>query len=160
MELIKPNENAYSPIVRPDDLSGQLNLSIMPIGDESLSLVLHTYIDGEELPRTMNIPASYLGKTVPIVIERQEHGVHKISFKLSADLSGTTVYSNTIEYEGAWASSGIDDPIIWIGKYDDLIVNYENSYIYYMVYDPVSYSNGKCNNEQGMEFIWNGSSRG
>ena len=142
MELIKPNENAYSPIVKPDDLSGQLNLSIMPIGDESLSLVLHTYIDGEELPRTMNIPASYLGKTVPIVIERQEHGVHKISFKLSADLGGTTVYSNAIEYEGAWASSGIDDPIIWIGKYDDLIVNYENSYIYYMVYDPVSYSNG------------------
>jgi len=58
--------------------------------------------------------------------------------KISAEVNGHTIYTQPIVFEAAWASSGIDTPVIWIGKYDPLVINYENSYISYMVYDPVS----------------------
>ena len=45
-----------------------------------------------------------------------------------------------VQYEGAWATAGNETPIIWIGNYDSLVVNYENSYIQFMVYDPVAYA--------------------
>ena len=142
MELEKPVENAYQPLVKSDDLSGQLTLNYRPIGDESLSFLLHTYVDGEEIGTGTQIPADYLNQVVPVTIDRQEHGVHKITFKMSTVISGNTIYSNMIEYQGAWADRNNTKPIIWIGSYDPVIVNYENSYIYYMVFDPVNYSNG------------------
>jgi len=83
-----------------------------------------------------------LNQIVPVSIPRQSHGVHSIKFKMTTEVNGKTISSNTIEYEGAWATSGETTPIIWIGKYDKKVVNYENSYIYYMVFDPVSYGNG------------------
>ncbi|MBQ5475518.1 MAG: hypothetical protein IIT65_12765, partial [Lachnospiraceae bacterium] len=61
---------------------------------------------------------------------------------MSTELNGNKIYSNSIIYEGAWASADDDTPIIWIGGYDSTVVNYENSYIYYMVYDPISYRSG------------------
>jgi hypothetical protein len=117
-------------------------LKYRPVGDSSLSFTLHTYIDGQEVGSGTSIPSSYLNQIVPITINRQSHGVHKIELNMSTNIGGTLVYSNTIEYEGAWATSGNETPIIWIGGYDQTIINYENSYIYYMVFDPVNYANG------------------
>ena len=142
MELEKPFENAYQPLVQSDDLSGTLTLKYRPIGDESLPFTLHTYVDGEEIGNGAPIPVSYLNQIVPVTIERQSHGVHSIQFRMSTIINNTTIYSNTIDYEGAWATPEEETPIIWIGKYDQTIVNYENSYIYYMVFDPVNYANG------------------
>ncbi len=142
MALEKPSENAYQALVKSDDLSGNLTLRYRPVGDSSLSFTLHTYIDNEEFGLGTSIPAEYLNEIVPVTIERQSHGVHSIKFRMSTNISGNTVYSNVIEYEGAWAAPDNETPIIWVGKYDKTIVNYENSYIYYMVFDPVNYANG------------------
>jgi len=70
MELEKPSENAYQALVTSDDLSGTLTLKYRPIGDESLSFTLHTYVDGEEVGNGSIIPASYLNQIVPVTIER------------------------------------------------------------------------------------------
>lgn len=142
MELEKPTSGAYQALVKGDNLAGTLTLKYRPIGDSSLSFTLHTYVDDTEIGIGTAIPTSYLNQIVPITIDRQSHGVHKISLTMSTNIGGTTVYSNTIEYEGAWATSGKETPIIWIGGYDKTVINYENSYIYYMVFDPVNYANG------------------
>ncbi|MBO7080178.1 MAG: hypothetical protein J6W64_10375 [Bacilli bacterium] len=34
-------------------------------------------------------------------------------------------------------AAGATTPIVWIGNYDPVIVNYEYSYIKYMIYDPL-----------------------
>ena len=62
MELEKPFENAYQPLVQSDDLSGTLTLKYRPIGDESLPFTLHTYVDGEEIGNGAPIPVSYLNQ--------------------------------------------------------------------------------------------------
>ena len=142
MELEKPIADAYQPLVKSDDLSGALTLRYRPIGDSSLSFTLHTYVDNEELGNGSAIPENYLNQIVPVSIPRQSHGVHSIKFKMTTEVNGKTISSNIIEYEGAWATSGETTPIIWVGKYDKKVINYENSYIYYMVFDPVSYGNG------------------
>ena len=101
------------------------------------------YIDDiEDVSLQADVPSSYYNRVVTSTIPRQTHGVHTIEFKLSTVINGETVYSNGITYEGAWASADDDTPIIWVGEYDPVVVNYENSYIYYMVYDPISYRNG------------------
>lgn len=141
MELEKPVKDAYIPIVKADG-TGNLTLRYRPIGDESLSLKVHTYVDDVEIGSGTDVLSSYLNQSVPITIGRQTHGVHTIKFDLSTEISGNTVYSNSIEYEGAWAAAGNTDPVIWIGNYDETIINYENSYINYMVFDPVNYGNG------------------
>ena len=155
MELEKPTADAYQPLVKSDDLSGSLTLNYRPIGDSSLNFSLHTYVDNEEIGNGTSIPSSYLNQIVPVVINKSSienlveqgkvkavHGVHTIDFRMSTVINGNEIYSNTINYEGAWAVAGDETPIIWIGSYDKLIVNYENSYIQYMVFDPVNYANG------------------
>ena len=148
MSLEKPTDE-YLPLVKADDMSGTLTLKYMPIGQKDsdgnalVDFFLHTYVDDIEVPSLkQGVPASAYGRVPTIAIPRQSHGVHKISFKLSTNINGTDLYSNEIYYEGAWADANDDTPIIWIGKYDNLVVNYENSYIYYMVYDPINYTNG------------------
>ena len=142
MELEKPVSNTYIPLVQASDLSGNLTLKYRPIGDSSLNLTLHTYIDNVELGRGTTIPTDYLGQVVSATIPRQAHGVHQIKFQLTTVIGGETVASNSITYEGAWAGQGETSPIIWVGSYDKTIIQYENSYIYYMVFDPVNYANG------------------
>lgn len=143
MLLTKPTADVYLPLVKADDLSGTLTLRYMPTGDNDLSLKLHVYIDEvEDTSLSANIPVSYYNRVVTATIPRQSHGVHKIDFRLSTVINDATIYSNTITYEGAWASADDDTPIIWIGNYDSTVINYENSYIYYMVYDPINYRSG------------------
>lgn len=145
MDIVKPSIK-YLPIIKPDDTTGKKEIEYMPLGQKDssgnalLDLFLHVYIDGVEQPSLKeSVPASYYDKIASVVIPRQTHGVHKIELRLSADIGETTLYTNSISYEVAWADSTEETPIIWIGKYDETIVNYENSYIYYMVFDPISY---------------------
>lgn len=143
MSITKPQTDNYLPLIKPDDLSGNLLLKYMPNGDTSMAMQLHVYIDGlEDNSLKKNVPVDYYNKIANVSIPRQSHGVHTIELKLSVTINGDIFYSNGITYEGAWASEGEDTPIIWVGKYDKTIINYENSYIYYMVYDPQNYANG------------------
>jgi len=136
--LTKYNESAFLPLVKPDNLAGELTLDYIPHGDPSIEETLHVYVDNEELiSKSKIIPASYFGTKDTIAIPRQSHGVHNIALKASVVVNGETVYTDPIEFQGAWATEGEDRPIIWLGGYDPLIINYENSYIKYMVYDPV-----------------------
>lgn len=148
MDISKPSTK-YLPLVKADDVTGNLSLDYMPLGQKDelgnalLDLTLHVYIDGtENVSLSKDVPASYYDRIASVVIPRQPHGVHEISLRLSATINDTVLYTNAITYEGAWAAAGDDTPIIWIGQYDPVIVNYENSYIYYMVFDPVNYRNG------------------
>ena len=138
---IKKVSERYIPLISPEDISGALELQYIPIGDRSISETLHIYIDGIEY-RTSTIDPSWYNRDVTVTIERQSHGTHIIEMKISAVVNGNTIYTEPITFEGAWATAGIDEPVIWVGKYDPLIINYENSYISYMVYDPISIQQG------------------
>ena len=142
---IKKAGASYLPLIPADDASGKLQLKFTPLGsaDANITETLHVYIDGEEdLSYQQVIDPSWYGRTPSININRQSHGSHSIELKLSSVINNTTIYSNSIVYEGAWAAEDDDRPIIWIGDYDSLVVNYESSYIHFMVYDPIATRNG------------------
>lgn len=140
--LNKFDEDAYLPLVKASDPRGELNIDFIPYGDGSFEETLHVYIDEEEyLAGRKAIPSTDLGVKNTIAIPRQSHGAHTISLAVSVNVNNETSYSDRINYEGAWASAGEETPIIWIGNYDPLVVNYETSYIKYMVYDPVQEAN-------------------
>lgn len=142
MSLEKDNTVTYIPIVPPDALSRTTNVRYIPYADESLTVTQHVYIDEiEQMGLKKNILPSNLGRTNTVAIPSQPHGVHNISIKLSANINGTDLYTNAVYYQAAWAEQNNDTPIIWLGKYDELIVNYETSYIEFMVYDPVAARN-------------------
>lgn len=138
---IKKVSEKYIPLISPEDISGALELQYIPIGDKSITETLHISIDNVETG-TQIIDPSWYNRDVTVSIPRQSHGTHIIEMKISAEVNGHTIYTQPIVFEAAWASSGIDTPVIWIGKYDPLVINYENSYISYMVYDPVSIQQG------------------
>ena len=140
MGIEKPPGNTYLPLVPADDLGGIREFRYRPIGDESLGpMTLHAYVDDVEIELTDKvIPTSSFNQIGKVAIGRQSHGVHKIKLAVSATMQNREIYSDFIEYEGAWASANDTTPIIWVGGYDKTIINYENSYIYYMVYDPLA----------------------
>ena len=143
MGIEKPYADAYIPLVEASDMSGTLTLQYKPIGDPSIALTLHCYVDNDEIPSLrQTIPSSNYGRVASVAVPRQTHGVHQITLNVSTLLGETEIVSNSITYEGAWASNDDNTPIIWIGKHDETIINYENSYIYYMVYDPVAQATG------------------
>ena len=56
------------------------------------------------------------------------------------NIQGVEILSDPISFEIAWeGTSGEETPIIWINDYDTSVINYENSYVHYMVFDPVAY---------------------
>jgi len=62
---------------------------------------------------------------------------------VSAIVNNTSILSDKISFDVAWADiENNDTPIIWIGNYDPTVINYENSYVQYMVLDPVAYNSG------------------
>ena len=138
---IKKVSDKYIPLIDWETTGGGLELQYIPLGDRNITETLHIYIDNEEL-RTQAIDPSWYGRDVTITIPRQGHGTHIIDLKISTDINGETIYTEPITFEAAWTAKDIDDPVIWIGKYDTLVINYENSYINYMVYDPISIKQG------------------
>ena len=132
----------YIPIVRPDAVSRTINLRYKPMADINLALIQHVYVDDIEIPslRKELQPSTY-NSSVIVAVPGQSHGVHNVSFRISSIINDTEMFSNTVTYQAAWAEQGNESPIIWIGKYDKEIVNYETSYIEFMVFDPVAVSN-------------------
>ena len=138
---IKKVSEKYIPLIDWETTGGSLELQYIPLGDSNIEETLHIYVDGEEL-RTQRIDPAWYGRDVTINVPRQSHGTHLIDLKISTNINNTTIYTEPITFEAAWTEQNIDEPVIWIGKYDTLVVNYENSYINYMVYDPVSVRQG------------------
>ena len=142
MELQKVNQNEYYPLKMPTEQSQNINLQYIPIGDASLETTLHVYIDGLEQPSLNKIlkvqgALNPYGNRNMLDIPQQGHGTHQIELQLGLNVNNTERLSNKLLYEYAWAEDGNNSPIVWIGNYDSTIINYENSYIEYMVYDPV-----------------------
>lgn len=138
---IKKVSNAYIPLKQADE-SGDLRLDYMPVGSEGLENVkLHVLVDDVEVDTTAINPSWY-NRTVQYVLGRQSYGAHDIKLYISAEASGLSVKTPSITFEAAWADDTSDAPIIWVGDYDHTIVNYENSYIQYMVYDPQAINSG------------------
>lgn len=126
----------FMPIKKAGD-NNVTEFNYMPIGDSSIGNkgVLHVYIDDEPFSTTV-IDPNWYNRTNTLSIARQSYGTHIIKLVISAEINGITIYTNPIEFEAAWADDTSDEPIIWVGKYDSRVINYENSYIQYMVYDP------------------------
>ena len=138
MDLAKTNADEFLPL-RGDTADGTTNhtLNFIATGASFTSEVLHVYIDGEEdLTLKKNLSAEGDGRSQSLSIPHQSHGVHEISLQLSTIINNVELVSNVITYQCAWVTRGDTAPIIWIGNYDETVVNYEYSYIKYMVYDP------------------------
>ena len=167
MELQKVNNNEYYPIKTSTDISQSLSLYYIPIGDASLVTTLHVSIDGieqESLNRVLKVEGvvNPYNNSNTLIIPKQEHGAHTIALQLSTVINNTERLSNIITYEAAWADEGNTLPIIWLGNYNSNVINYENAYIQYMVYDPIKgktlpaavslYKNGELLNEVSVDY--------
>ena len=133
---VSTTADGYIPMVPADDISGALEFSYIPYGNSSISLTRHVYVDGVEI-ESARAPITVYNRAQKYAVPRQSHGVHKVGFAVSTVINGEEIYSDTIEYQGAWATAGNETPIIWVGNYDKTIVNYENSYIQFNVYEPL-----------------------
>ncbi len=135
LDLQKVN-TGFIPIKKVGD-NNVTELNYIPVGDSSIGNkgTLHVYID-DELVSSNTISSDWYNRVNTLSVPRQSYGTHIIKLVISAEINGITIYTNPIEYEAAWADNTSDEPIIWIGNYDSVVVNYENAYIQYMVYDP------------------------
>ncbi len=137
MSIAKDPAITYIPIVKPEYLSRSITLSYIPQAEEDVPLTLHVFIDGsEDLSLKKPIQSSNYGVATTVTIPGQEHGVHDIGLAVGTVVNEEEVLTEQIVYQAAWASPNNDNPIIWIGSYDETIINYETSYIKFMVYDP------------------------
>ena len=143
MDLTKQNPDEFFPLNGLNGANPTQIIRYIPTGssnveaaDANSKQVLHVYLDNEEI-LTKNIDANQDGRQDQVSIPGQSHGMHVIKLQLSAVVNNVTLYSNELTYQCAWVEEGSETPIVWIGSYDETIVNYENSYINYMVYDPL-----------------------
>ena len=142
MDLTKTDENEYLPLRGSDSAEAVAThtLNFIATGAANTTEILHVYIDNEELvgdgfPKTLRAETD--GRSQNIQIPEQPHGVHDVTLQMTTTINNITLTSNSITYQCAWMSAAETTPIVWIGNYDPLIVNYEYSYIKYMVYDPL-----------------------
>ena len=139
MDLTKTDENEYLPLRGSDSAEAVAThtLNFIATGATNTTEILHVYIDNEELvgdgfPKTLRAETD--GRSQSVQIPEQPHGVHEITLQMTTTINNITLTSNSITYQCAWMSAAETTPIVWIGNYDPLIVNYEYSYIKYMVY--------------------------
>lgn len=144
MGIEKINQTAYLPIITSEVLTG-LTLSYKPVGGSSLaSETLHVYVDDSELSSlSRTIQSSQFGRAQSVSIPTQTHGVHKIALTVSTVINTQTYETDPIIFQAAWAEDGNDLPIVWLGSYDDVVVQYTNASIPYMVYNPTDVFNGR-----------------
>lgn len=148
---IRKVSGSYLPLVPANDAAGKLTLSYIPYGDAGITEKLHVYIDDvEDESAQVVISSSNFNKSITTAISRSQltnlgfsvHGVHTIELAVSTTIQNKTIYSDRISFQGAWADSEATTPIIWLGEYDKTIIQYENSYVQFMVYDPVNFASG------------------
>ena len=146
MGIKKANNNFQGIVLGRGDnasVSGDKILEFIPIGDSSKNIVetLHVYIDGNE-DESYTRQITTFNTTHTINIARQSHGAHTIEFAVSTVVNKTEVMSDKISFDVAWEGTNNEEaPIIWINDYDKTVINYENSYVHYMVFDPEAYYN-------------------
>lgn len=141
---IQKSGNSYIPMVGANDAMRSITLYYTPIGGAGITEQLHIYIDGDE-DTSYNIPTiTEFGHSTPLVIKGQSYGAHTIELAVSTVINGSTIYSDKISYTAAWADNSYDVPIIWLGEYDKEIINYESSYVNFMVYDPIAENIGSA----------------
>ena len=145
MGIQKTNNAAYYSVITPSDLTG-LTLGYIPQGGAGLaSETLHVYIDGSEIPSLQRtIAASQYGKSQQISIPNQIHGAHTIELSVSTVINTQTYESDKISFQGAWAEEGNDLPIVWIGDVSNPVIQYTNTSIPYMIYNPNDVFNGRA----------------
>lgn len=144
MRVEKAKSMDYIPMVTPGTVDRTIKVNYIPIADKKLNLYQHVFIDGVEEPSLNRaIETGKYGDEIIVDIPEQSHGVHIISFSVSAIINDVELFSNEVAYQAAWAEEGNEAPIIWVGKYDEVIVNYETSYIEFMAYDPIAAQNSQ-----------------
>lgn len=147
MDLTKKDPNEFYPLNGLNGSNPTQIIRFIPTGSADIDAastlagtddkqILHVYVDNEEII-TENINGNQDGRDNQVSIPGQTHGMHTIKLQLSAVVNNVTLYSNELTYQCAWVEEGSETPIVWIGGYDETIVNYENSYIKYMAYDPL-----------------------
>ena len=115
--------------------TGPVQVNYFVDGGTGFDLKVYPSIDG--ILATELIADVAVGTTVrSIRIPTQSHGVHTIGIKVGTELPSGIVYTDEIEYEIAWVNPEESIPLIWIKEIPDVIVQYENCTINYMVYDP------------------------
>ena len=143
MSLKKTDPNGFLPLRGSDTAEAVAvhTLDFIATGAKKTTEVLHVYVDNEELLVENNFPKILEpeadGRSQSIQIPEQSHGVHEITLQLTTEINNVTLVSNTITYQCAWMNKNETTPIVWIGNYDKTIVNYNYSYIRYMIYDPL-----------------------
>lgn len=121
--------------------TGPVQVNYFIDGGTGFNLKVYPSIDG--VLATDLVANVAVGTTVRSVrIPAQQHGVHTIGIKVGTELPSGIVYTDEIEYEIAWADPNESVPLIWIKEIPDVIVQYENCTINYMVYDPAKAKTG------------------
>lgn len=129
--LLKKSED-FNPrkIVSDEDLV----FYCVPVG--AISKTLQISVDGTVVLEK-EIPASVSDSTYTVNIPKQSHGVHNVSVVLIANADGTTVTTDPIEYQIAWAEQGKTSPLIWTPNgYPEKIIQYDDLIIEFMVWEP------------------------
>ena len=142
MDLAKTDPNEYLPLrgsASAESIATH-TLNFIATGASYTTETLHVYIDNDELldsgfPKTLKAEAD--GRSQSIQIPEQSHGVHEVTLQMTTTINNITLTSNTITYQCAWMAADAVTPIVWIGNYDPVVINYEYSYIKYMIYDPL-----------------------
>ena len=140
MSIRKYRENAFIGVTTHDSVAG-LVLEYIPYGT-GLTCNLHVSIDNNEIDIEKVLTPANMGSRQSVAIPEQSHGMHTVALWLGTELNNEELYSEKIEFEAAWSDGTSTVPIIWFGDYSDTIVQYENAVIPYMVYNPVTESNG------------------
>ena len=169
MELQKDNTNDYYPIKTSSEINQNILLYYIPVGEDNLVTTLHVYLDDIEQP-ALNKVLKKTGESNPynqtgsIILNGRElsHGAHTVKLQLSVSINNTEKYSNVLTYEIALAKDEETLPVIWTGNYNSTIINYENAYIPFMVYDPLKgktlpaavslYRNGQLLSEVSVDY--------
>lgn len=114
--------------------NGPLVFYCVPVG--TINKTLQISVDGSVVLE-QNVPASTSDSTVTVNVPKQSHGIHTVSAVLIAEADGTTVVTDPIEYQIAWAESGVNAPLVWTPNgYPSSIIQYEDLIIEFMVWDP------------------------
>ena len=125
-----------------------ISFNCKPVG--KVKKELHILIDGFEV-KTQTISESMSDNTVVATVTGSQlntHGVHVLDAYLTAEINGSTIESNHLNYEIAYAAPGNNSPIIWFMNKPSTIEQYEDIIVKYMVYDPTIGSNGTMSIEQ------------
>ena len=143
MHIAKPTStnNNYITAVT-ENTPGGLQLRYIPYGAGLNRVTLHLAVDGSEIFESSEIITSF-EESKTVSVPDQAHGTHKISLWLSTEVNGVTLSSTPIYYEASWIKNGENIPVIWIGDVQNLVIQYENAVIPYMVYNSEAELNGE-----------------